>query len=582
MTFHKVILGLGLAAVASQPVYARLPNGISSGDTTQTSTVLWARSNIGVVNFKVKDGDNVVFEQSVNVTNTLIPAKLPVTGLAPGKTYRYEVTSPGGISRVGSFKTAAADDAAPGLSFGVTGDWRGELAPYPGIKNVRPGNLDFFVKLGDTVYADYPSPAVPLLQAETLNDYRNKNREVYSSRFGQNYFANLQRDVSIFATIGDHEVSNDFAGGAPASSDPRFIETTGLVNQTAMYNRGMQAFVEYNAITNRHYPVVGNNLTDGRPDLYRSRRFGKTASLQILDTRSFRNQALDNVTDITNPAQIGGFIARSFDIGTASVRTMLGKPQFDRLKADLLAAQNDQVIWKFVMIPEPIQNLGVLAAADRYEGYAAERSELLRFIDENNIKNVVFVTADLHGTLLNDLTYQRREDVQAALARVGNPLAAPQIKTSAFEISTGSLAFYPPFGDAVLGLVASIPNGNVLLGQLFAAVGVANLEGFNALPMAVKNAAMESFINGQLNPLGYSKLGLADNDRIQSRVLVPGNAILFSFGWTKFDINPQNHALVVTTYGITPYSLADLMADSAEIIRRKPAVLSRFRVTPQP
>jgi len=581
MTANKVILGMGLAAVALQPAYARLPNGISSGDTTQTSTVLWARSNRGAVNFKVKDGGTVVFDQSVNVTNTLIPAKVPVTGLAPGKTYHFEVTGADGKSRAGSFKTAAADDAAPGLSFGVTGDWRGELSPYPAIKNVRPRSLDFFVKLGDTVYADYPSPAVPLVQAETITDYRNKNREVYSARSGKNYFAYLQKDVSIFATIDDHEVSNDFAGGAPVSSDPRFIETTGLINQTSLYNRGMQAFVEYNAIADQRYPVVGNSVTDGRPDLYRSRRYGKTASLHIVDARSFRNQALVNVTDITSPAQIGGFIAQSFDIGKPSIRTMLGKPQFDRLKADLLAAQTDQVIWKFVMVPEPIQNLGVLAAADRYEGYAAERSELLRFIDENNIKNVVFVSADIHGTLINDLTYQRREDVQAALASVGNPLAAPQIKTSAFEITTGSLAFYPAFGDAVLALVSSIPNGNVLLGQLFAAVGVANLEAFSALPMAVKNAAMERFINGQLDQLGYSKLGLADNDRIKSKAIVPGNAILFSFGWTKFDINPKNHALVVTTYGITPYSMADLVADSGQIISRKPVVLSRFRVSPQ-
>ncbi len=581
MSINKVILGLGLAAAALQPAYARLPNGISSGDTTQTSTVLWARGSKGPLNFKVKDGGELVFDQSVNVTTPLIPAKITVTGLTPGKTYSYQVTSAGGRSHTGSFKTAAADDATPGLSFGVSGDWRGELTPYPAIKNVQPKNLDFFVKLGDTVYADYPSPAVPLVQAETLGEYRRKNREVYGFRSGRNYFARLQRDVSIFATIDDHEVSNDFAGGAPVSSDPRFIETTGLINQTSLYNNGMQAFVEYNAIADQRYPVAGNSLTDGRPDLYRSRRFGKTASLHILDARSFRDQALVNVTDITSPTQIGGFIAQSFDIGKTGIRTMLGKPQFDRLKADLLAAQTDQVIWKFVMIPEPIQNLGVLAAADRYEGYAAERSELLRFIDENGIKNVVFVAADIHGTLINDLTYQRREDVQAALATVGNPLAAPQIKTSAFEVTTGSVAFYPAFGDAVLALVGSIPNGDRLLGQLFAAVRVANLEGFNALPMAVKNAAMEGFINGQLSQFGYSRLGLADNDRIKSTAIVPGNAFLFSFGWTKFDINPKNHALDVTTYGITPYSMADLVSDSAQIINRRPVALSRFRVSPQ-
>jgi len=376
-------------------------------------------------------------------------------------------------------------------------------------------------------------------------------------------------------------VTNDFSGGAPALSDGRFMENTGLINQTALYSNGLQAFVDYNAIADLRYPLAGDSLTDGRPDLYRSRRYGKTASLHIVDARSFRDEGLPNVRDITSASQIGGFILQSFDIGTSKKRTMLGNVQFRRLQNDLLAAHRDGVIWKFVMIPEPIQNLGVLAAADRYEGYAAERSELLRFIDENGIKNVVFVAADVHGTLINDLTYQRREDVLNALRTVGNPLAAPQIKTSAFEVTTGSVAFYPAFGDAVLGLVASLPNGNVLLGQLFDAAGVPNVAAFNTLPMPVRNAAMAGFISGQLTALGYSPLGLGDNERIQSQSLVPGNVALFSFGWTKFDITADTHDLYVTTYGITPYNSADLATNSAEIINRQPAVLNRFRVSPQ-
>lgn len=582
MSFKKFITGLGLATAIMQPVQARLPNGIASGDTTQTSTVLWARSTKGLVKFKVKDGNQVVFKQSVRVDKSIIPAKLSVTGLAAGKTYQYEVSSPDGKTRAGSFKTAPADDTAPGLRFGVTGDWRGELAPYPAIKNVLAKNLDFFVKLGDTIYADFPSPAVPLEQAKTLVDYLRKQKEVYSYHHGRNFFANMQKNVSIFATIDDHEVINDFAGGALASSDTGFSETTGLINQTSLYNNGLRAFIEYNAIADRRYPKSGDTLTDGRPDLYRSQRYGKTASLHILDSRSFRDQELPDVSDITNPAQVGGFIAQSFDAGSSTTRTLLGKPQLDRLKDDLLAAQTDNVIWKFVMLPEPIQNLGVLAASDRYEGYASERSELLRFIDENGIKNVVFVTADIHGTLINDLTYQRREDILSALATSGNPLAAPQIKTSAFEISTGSVAFEPGFGDTVIGLLSAIPNGKVLLDQLFAAVGVSDLAGFNALPMPVKNAALESFLNAQLTQLGYTPLGLADNERINAKTLTGGNAALFSFGWTKFDIKPDSHTLDITTYGIPTYTTADLVADSAEVIARKPVKLSSVRVSPQP
>ena len=49
------------------------------------------------------------------------------------------------------------------------------------------------------------------------------------------------------------------------------------------------------------------------------------------------------------------------------------------------------------MSSDPIQNFGIPVAGDRWEGYAAERTDLLRFIKENNIKNVVFATGDFHG-----------------------------------------------------------------------------------------------------------------------------------------------------------------------------------------
>jgi len=582
MLFNKVLVGLGLSVAVMQPVWAGLPNGISSGDTTSTSTVLWARSSqAGDVHFQVKDAANVIVDQSVSVTDPLVPAKLFVNQLDAGKTYTYEVTGPKGGVSTGSFKTAAAE-GNHALSFGVTGDWRGELAPYPAIKNVPARTLDFFIKLGDTIYADYPSPAVPAEQAQTLEEYRLKQQEVYAQHLGVNSFARVQKNVSIFSTIDDHEVQNDFAGGALASACGCFPETTGFVNQTALYSNGLQAFVEYNAIADQRYPVVGDELTDGRPDLYRSQRYGKTAGVYILDARSFRDLGLDGVTDITSATQIGSFIAQSFDAVTpATTRTMLGRKQLDRLKADLLAAQNDNIVWKFVAVPEPIQNLGVLAASDRFEGYASERSELLGFIHDNSIENVVFISADIHGTIINDLTYQRREDVLTALATVGNPLAAPQVKTSAFEITTGSVAFEPGFGDTVLALLATVPNGDLLLAQLFAAVGVSDLQGFNNLPMEVKNAALQGLIDSLLNNLGYTPIGLQDNKLIKAKLVKGGNTALFSFGWTRFDIAADSQILKITTYGIAPYTEQNLADNGIEVLSRQPKVVSQLVVKPQ-
>ncbi len=580
MNFKKIVLGICLASGIAPAAQAQFPNGISSGDTTQTSTVLWARtSKAGTVHFTVKDAANqLVAESAVAVTDPQVPAKFAVTNLLAGQTYSYEAADFNG-KLTGSFKTPAAEGVAE-LSFGVTGDWRGELAPYPAVKNVNGKNLDFFVKLGDTIYADYPTPDVPAEQAKTLTEYRLKHNEVYSRHLGQNSFARLQNNVSIFSMIDDHEVMNDFSGGALASTDPRFGETTGLINETALYKNGLQAFVEYNAIADKRHGNDGDALTDGRPDLYRAQRYGSTAAFYMLDARSFRDEELPGVTDITSPVQIGGFIANSFDFGKATTRTMLGKKQMERLKADLLAAQQDNVIWKFIAVPEPIQNLGVFGASDRFEGYASERSEILQFIDDNHIKNVVFIAADIHGTLINDLTYQRRADVLNAILTTGNPLAAPQIKTAAFEISTGSVAFDAPFGDSIIQLLEQIPNGDKLLAQLFAAVGVADVAQFNQLPMAVKNAAFQALVNTQLNALGYTPVGLQDNPRINAKLTKGSNVALFSYGWSRFDIL-KNQGLKITTYGIAPYTAKDMADNSTEILSRTPAILSQIVVKPQ-
>ena len=50
----------------------------------------------------------------------------------------------------------------------------------------------------------------------------------------------------------------------------------------------------------------------------------------------------------------------------------------------------------------PIQQYFVLPY-DRWEGYVAERNEILDFIRDNDIQNVVFLTTDTHATIQGDV-----------------------------------------------------------------------------------------------------------------------------------------------------------------------------------
>jgi alkaline phosphatase D len=552
MTSHSLKpLVAFLALIHAVPVLAALPNGVASGDVSQYTAWLWARSDtVGAISFEVATDaafSNIVKSFNANVANAMQPVKGMVSGLNAGQQYFYRATDAASSSFGGSFRTAAATGTHNGLRFGVSGDWRGELAPYPAIKNVAASNLDFFVKHGDTIYAErYSGPAQAT--ASTLTEYRDRHNEVLSSRYGMNTWQDVRASTPVFATIDDHEVVNDFVGGAPVGS--------GYYNDTQRYQNGVQAFREYMPIADTNYAGTGAARFDGKPDLYRAQQFGSDALVIVTDARSFRDPALTAWNG--TPADAARFLGESATLD----RTLLGRTQLDQTKADLKQAQLNGVTWKFVHIAEPTQNLGLAAAGDRYEGYARERTELLSFIKNEGIQNTVFITADIHGTVVNDLTYSTD--------------GVHQTQSGAWEISTGAVAFEQPFGPTVVDLAAS-------LGMLSAP----QVAYYNSLPNDIaKDQFLKAVVNGQLAPLGYSPLGL-EGSGIPFTNLMPTipsygqldySVATHSYGWTEFEINATTGELIVTTWGISDYSYDEMTADPSAIMALDPKIVSRFAV----
>jgi len=567
----KYIPWENVAATFAKP--STLPNGVASGDTTQNSTVLWTRSTApGAVTFQYSTSANfatIAGTRTGTVTDITLPVKVDVTGLNPNTTYYYRATDASGASATGQFRTAAALGTKAGLRFGVAGDWRGELAPYPAISNADTRNLAFFVQHGDTIYADYPSPAVPLAQAKTLSEYRAKHAEVYGNRNGINTWGDLRASTSIFATIDDHEVTNDFSGGvnlagATAAIQSLYGATSGLVNDSPLFDTGLQTFQEYNPLRDDFYGATGDTRTAGERKLYRYQTYGSDAAIAVLDNRSFRDAPLPSVTNPANATQVSTFLANSFNPS----RTLLGRVQVDDLKRDLLDAETKGITWKFVMVPEPIQNLGVLFASDRYEGYAAERTEILKFIKDNGIDNVVFVSADIHGTVVNNLTYQE------------SPTGA-QIGTNAFDISTGAVAFDAPFGPTVANIAAA---SGLLSPALLAAYNSLPINNDTDSTVNDKDDFVKDLINQQLTPLGYDRVGLNDNlaaaNGLINATLLQGDYVAtHTYGWSEFNIDPVTQELKVTTYGVAPYTEAEILANPG-LSDRTPKIVSEFTVRP--
>lgn len=542
-------------------------NGVASGEVSQHEAVLWANPLVaGRITVEVATDPafaHVVATRAVDARGDA-PIKVAIEGLEEGTDYHYRVTGPDADVAIGAFSTAE-EHGHRGVTFGVSGDWRGGLTPYSALANADDRHLDFFVELGDTIYADIPSPAFPAPQATTLDDYRIKYEETLTERGGANFLADLRAATPVFATIDDHEVTNDFAGGAPATSDPRFDPAgADFINETSLYADALEAFHDFQPISERTWSGTGDDRIDGAPDLYRTQTYGENAAIFVLDTRSFRDEELTDA-DPSDPADVARFLAESFDPS----RTLLGKPQLERLKADLKDAQESGVVWKFVMVPEPIQNLGPLGAADRFEGYAAERTELLSFIDAEDIDNVVFVTADIHGTLVNNLTYQAAP-------------GGPQIALDAFEISTGAVAFSPPLGEAVVGFGAAL---GLLTPEQEAFYESLPVHNDRDSAVDDKDDFVEALINQGLDQAGYDRLGLDDNlaaadGLIDARLLRGDYVAVHTFGWTELKVRPRTQQLIVTTYGISPTSEAEAAADPAAIAARDPVIVSQFKVNP--
>jgi phosphodiesterase/alkaline phosphatase D-like protein/2',3'-cyclic-nucleotide 2'-phosphodiesterase (5'-nucleotidase family) len=557
-----------------------LPNGVASGDVDQDSVVLWTRSTaLGQATFEISttaDFAQIAGSATASVTNPNQPVKVEISGLNAGTDYFYRVIDAAGSMAKGSFETAAEAGRFTGLRFGISGDWRGELASYPSIGNAAGKDLDFFVELGDTIYADVGSDAVlnpdgsRKGQVTTLDEFRAKHEEVYSVRYGVNTFEDLRGSTAIYATIDDHEVINDFAGGAAAASDPRFGTTQGLINDTELFDNGLTAFQEYNPIRDVFNGNTGDSRTAGERDLYRFNRFGSDAASFLLDTRSFRDPELV-APNTANPADVARFLIESLELD----RTLLGAEQLSRLKADLLSADRSGITWKFVMVPEPIQELGIYNT-DAFEGYAKERKEILKFIETNGIGNVVFVAADIHGTMVNNLTYTEF-------------VGGPRVATDTWEITTGSVAYSKPFGQTVVDFATAA--------GLLSAPQKAF---YDSLPIAPDGDDLlndkddflsKAFQDLVIGPAGYDPIGLNTNLTGGSGAigsfdvnasLIQGDYVAaHTYGWTQFDIDKATQKLTVTTYGIDPYSEAELKANQASVLSREPRIVSQFTVEAQ-
>ncbi|MCY7396548.1 MAG: alkaline phosphatase D family protein [Nocardioides sp.] len=428
---------LGAAQAAGKPRQrpqgARFVHGVASGDPLPTQVVIWTRvtpiatatpgSGVGptVVGrwevAKDKRFTKIVrggpFTTSAGRDHTI---KVDVTGLDPATWYFYRFSVPKHRSPVGRTRTAPALDATPeNLRFGVVSCANlraGFFSAYRAL--AARDDLDAIVHLGDYLYEYGPGeyglgpddidvrPHVPAHEMISLGDYRQRHAQYKQDPDLQ--AAHLRYPWII--TWDDHEVTNDaWAGGA--ESHTQGAEGDYLARRTWAH----RAYDEWMPVRMSSTAKVGDGTR-----LYRRFQFGQLAELSMLDLRTYRSEQVKTALPAPAPASEAAL--------SDPARTLTGDAQMAWLKSSL----DREVQWKIVGNPvmiapvafgslpqdliKPINDVtGLLPTdgfpynVDQWDGYTADRREVLDVIRDKGVKDALFITGDIHSGWAAELPY---------------------------------------------------------------------------------------------------------------------------------------------------------------------------------
>jgi phosphodiesterase/alkaline phosphatase D-like protein len=548
-TLTLIVWGTGgLAIFAPESTQGSIAySGLAAGDVTTNSAILWTRTEDAktkegiVTNLTAQLSKNPNFKpiyhsfKGVTEPNRDYTLKLDATGLSSNTRYYYRFISPNGFStQIGRFKTAPTKTDKVAVKFGFSGDADGKWRPYSSTQIIPELNLDYFIFLGDTMYETKsklsPATADPFANStQALADYRRKYRENLEpvTPGGLSSLQRLYASQGNYTLLDNHELGNKqfINGGAPAGTplgkgvdatkvDYDVNKTGTFINKTEGFKTLLQAYKDYQPVREKIISSSNNSRTDKTEQLYFSQQWGANSIFINVDARSYRDIRLKTASG----ADDTGIRADN------PKRTMLGTTQLKWLKDTLKNAQLSGINWKIIAVSSPIDMGGEDNGKTWIGGYRAERNELLQFIADNRINNVVFLSTDDHQNRVNELTYLTKPNDPASMTRVPNT----------FTIVAGPIGASGP--DNITD--HSFSNIKLLADQL---VVEQKRKGIEPLGLDANFPGLQKvFREGDTN---------ADNLRQPVDFYSPD-----TFNYATLDISADGKTLAVNIYGINSYA----------------------------
>lgn len=254
------------------------------------------------------------------------------------------------IDRRGRFRTFLPENSAASFTFACAGDARGgelfsEFSNHKVYDQIRAAKPLFFLHLGDLHYAN--------INSKVIADHVETYREVLNApRQGE-----LYRSVPLVYTWDDHDFCGDASDG----------QSRGRKAARLAYQRCVP-----------HYPLVEGA---GDVPIYQAFTVGRIRFL-LTDTRSERSKR-------TLPDN--------------AAKSILGARQKQWLKDELRAGRDRfplvVVVSSVPWLGDPKKNP---VDTDGWFSYSTERAELGSFIQKNDIRNILMLSADAHMLALDD------------------------------------------------------------------------------------------------------------------------------------------------------------------------------------
>ena len=395
------MLGASGAAAALQPTWFPLaagadptpldpnyPHGIAAGDPRPDGSVIWSRvdpaagSSVEVLWEVSATPDFAAVLASGTVTATAATdhtLHALVDGLGPDASYSYRFTYDGKVSRTGRLRTAPAPGSSPDrLRFAFSSCQQITRSVYVAHAAMAAEDLDFVVHYGDYVYVSDGG-------TQTVDDYR----AVYKRFKANPYLQDLHAAHPMVAMWDDGEFANGIDRTFPR---PRF-------------DNARQAWFEF-------FPHLAPAEETYRT--YRAFDWGDLVDFTILDVRQYRDVLVDaNIPEGLLPTT-------DTDLPSGAVifdpdRTCLGADQKAWLKDRLL---NSSATWRHIGTGYPFvalrledydtpavradppegwhPNGGKYFSTEQWDGYWAERRELMDHIADECIENVIITSGHTH------------------------------------------------------------------------------------------------------------------------------------------------------------------------------------------